>query len=107
MTDLQCPATAVLVDDGSDRPSWLARLPVAASLDVREPCDVVALVEETADRFRGETFVVAAPAAAIIAALGRRDLRGTVPIVVEVDSEGWRAVPPPEPGATARRGRRA
>lgn len=35
MTDLQCPATVVLLANGAPPPPWLARLPVAAA-DIAE-----------------------------------------------------------------------
>jgi hypothetical protein len=95
MSDLQCPATAVLLDDQVPPPPWLARLPVAASFQAREPGEVAALVNDSADLFRGETFVVRAPSADVLEVLRRRGLTGSVPAVVEVDSSGWKRVPLP------------
>ncbi|MFE7630915.1 hypothetical protein [Kocuria sp. NPDC057446] len=95
MTDLQCPATAVLLDDAAPAPPWTARLRVAARFTARGAEDLDALVEDSADLFRGETFVVAAPAGDIEAALRRRGASGRAPVVVEVDSSGWRSVPVP------------
>lgn len=95
MTDLQCPATAVLLDDGAPDPPWLDRLRVAERFTGSGPGGLVRLVEDTADLFRGETFVVAAPAADVASALRRRGVGGGVPVVVEVDSAGWRRVPAP------------
>ncbi|MHC5559563.1 hypothetical protein [Kocuria sp.] len=95
MSDLQCPATAVLLDDAAASPAWLARLPVAERLTARGAREVVRLVEDTADLFRGETFVVAAPAEDVAAALRERGVGGRAPVVVEVDSAGWRRVPAP------------
>lgn len=95
MTDLQCPATAVLLDDGAPDPPWLDRLRVAGRFTGSGPGELVRLVEDTADLFRGETFVVAAPAADVVSALRRRGVGGGVPVVVEVDSAGWRRVPAP------------
>ncbi|PLC11082.1 hypothetical protein AUQ48_00960 [Kocuria flava] len=93
--DLQCPAVAVLLDDDGPAPPWLERLRVAERFTAREAGQVSALVEDGADLFRGETFVVAAPAAEIAAALRRRGMAGAAPVVVEVDSSGWRRVPAP------------
>ncbi|GGG63628.1 hypothetical protein GCM10011374_28850 [Kocuria dechangensis] len=96
MSDLQCPATAVLLDDAVPPPAWLARLPVAERLGAHGAEELVRLVEDTADLFRGETFVVAAPAGDVAQALRERGLGGRAPAVVEVDSAGWRRVPPPD-----------
>lgn len=93
--DLQCPATAVLVDDAGIPPSWLARLPIAGRFGCRGHEALVALVNATADLFRGETFVVAAPSPDIEEALRSQGVAAVVPLVIEVDSEGWRRVPPP------------
>jgi hypothetical protein len=95
VTDLQCPATAVLLDDAAPPPPWTARLRVAERFAAHGAGDLVSLVEDTADLFRGETFVVAAPAGDIEAALRRRGVGGRAPVVVEVDSSGWRSVPAP------------
>lgn len=95
MSDLQCPATAVLLDDAAPPPSWAARLRVAERFAVRGPAELAALVEDTADLLRGETFVVAAPAGDILAALQEQGVGGCAPVVVEVDSAGWRRVPAP------------
>ncbi len=94
MTDLQCPATAVLLAAGAALPDWLARLPVAARFDLPADQDLAAFLEETADRFRGETFVVTAPTDAIARAV-RRAGPGPAPAVLEIDSDGWRPVPAP------------
>ncbi|WP_434994166.1 hypothetical protein [Arthrobacter sp. Ld5] len=93
MTDLQCPATAILLATGAEPPSWLERRRVAARVQLVDPCDVSSTVEETADCFRGETFVVEAPAEAIVLALRRRRLPGGPPLLVDVDSDGWRLTP--------------
>lgn len=82
MTDLQCPATAVLLDDAVPPPPWTARLRVAERFTARGAEELVSLVEDSADLFRGETFVVAAPAGDIEAALRRRSVRGRAPVVV-------------------------
>jgi hypothetical protein len=95
MADLQCPATAILLDAAAAPPPWLARLRVAGRFEARGPDTVVALVEETADLYRGEAFVVAAPLADLDGALRARGIGGGAPIVVEVDSGGWRTVPTP------------
>ncbi|MBD7994329.1 hypothetical protein H9639_03335 [Arthrobacter sp. Sa2CUA1] len=95
MTDLQCPATAVLLEDQVLPPPWLKRLPVAASFESPEPGTVDALVEDSADLFRGETFVVRAPLAELTEMLRRRGLAGAIPAILEVDSEGWRRIPLP------------
>lgn len=93
MTDLQCPATAVLLDDAAPPPPWTARLRVAERFTARDEAELTALVEDAADLFRGETFVVAAPAGDIEEALRRRGVVGRAPAVVEVDSAGWRSRP--------------
>ncbi|MDQ0734954.1 hypothetical protein [Arthrobacter agilis] len=89
MTDLQCVATAVLLDAAAAPPAWLTRLPVAAWFDLQDTQDLTDLLEETADRFRGETFVVTASADAVTRALHRQAVEGTAPVVLEIDSEGW------------------
>ncbi|MHA7238641.1 hypothetical protein [Arthrobacter sp. TMS1-12-1] len=93
MTDLQCPATAILLAAGAEPPAWLARHRIAATVDLTDPCDVTAVVDETADGFRGETFAVTAPLEAIALALRGWGLRGGPPLVVVIDSEGWRPAP--------------
>lgn len=93
MTDLQCPATAVLLDDTVPPPPWTARLRVAERFTVRGAEELASLVEDSADLFRGETFVVAAPAGDVEEALRLRGVGGRAPVVVEVDSSGWRPVP--------------
>ncbi|MFF0991011.1 hypothetical protein [Kocuria nitroreducens] len=95
MTDLQCPATAVLLDGAAAPPLWTARLRVAERFTVRGAEELVSLVDDSADLFRGETFVVAAPAGDIEEALRLRGADGRAPVVVEVDSAGWRPVPAP------------
>lgn len=95
VTDLQCPATAVLLDGAVPPPSWLARLPVAGRFDAADRRAVVELVDGTADLYRGEAFVVSAPADAIGEALGSRGITASAPIVIEVDSDGWRRAPQP------------
>ncbi|MFI7580472.1 hypothetical protein ACH9DO_08385 [Kocuria sp. M1N1S27] len=95
MTDLQCPATAVLLDDACPPPSWTARLRVAERFTVRGAEPLMSLVDDSADLFRGETFVVAAPAADVEEALRRRGVGGRAPVVVAVDSTGWQPVPAP------------
>jgi len=93
MTDLQCPATAILLAAGAEPPAWLGRHRIAAEFDLADPCDVGTVVDETADGFRGETFVVTAPRAAIALALRRWGLQDGPPLAVDVDSEGWRLAP--------------
>jgi hypothetical protein len=95
MADLQCPATAILLDAAAAPPPWLARLNVAGRFEARGSDAIVALVEETADLYRGEAFVVAAPPTDLDQALRTRGIGGTTPIVVEIDSNGWRTVSPP------------
>jgi hypothetical protein len=95
VADLQCPATAILLDDAAAPPPWLARLQVAGRFEAHGPDAVVALVEETADLYRGEAFVVAAPPADIAQALRTQGIPGTAPMIVEIDSGGWRTVPAP------------
>lgn len=95
MADLQCPATAVLLDAAAAPPAWLSRLRVAGRFDAGGRVAVVALVEETADLYRGETFVVTAPGADVEDALRIRGVDAGVPVILEVDSAGWRPVPPP------------
>lgn len=95
MGDLQCPATAVLLDGDAPPPPWLDRLRVAERFTAGGAGELVELVEATADLFRGETFVVSAPADDVAAALRRLGVAGRAPVVVEVDSAGWRGVPHP------------
>ncbi|WP_341394911.1 hypothetical protein [Arthrobacter sp. G119Y2] len=95
MTDLQCPAGAVLLGCGAPPPPWLARLRVAERFEATGWANVLSLVDETADLFRGETFVVAAPPADVVEALRRRGVAGRPPVLVEVDSGGWRLVTEP------------
>ncbi|MHA7207804.1 hypothetical protein [Arthrobacter sp. MDT1-65] len=100
MTDLQCPATAVLLG-AAGQPDWLARLRVAAWFDLGEVQDareLAAFLEETADRFRGETFVVTASADAVGQALHDHAAPGSAPVVVEIDSDGWRIASVPGSG---------
>lgn len=89
MTDLQCPATAVLLAHGTPPPLWLARLPVAGRFAAEGGSAVLTLVTDTADLYRGETFTVSAPAADIAEALRRQGIVGHPPAVVAVDSSGW------------------
>ena len=95
MSDLQCPAVAALLDDDAAAPAWISRLRVAEWFTAHGADELVELVEDTADLFRGEVFVVTAPAGAIVAALRERAVGGRAPVVVEVDSGGWRRVPEP------------
>lgn len=95
MTDLQCPATAILLETDAEPPVWLSRRRVAARFDLTDPCDVATVVEEAADLFRGETFVLAAPAEALARALLQQGLSGGPPLLVDVDSDGWRLPPRP------------
>jgi hypothetical protein len=89
VTDLQCAATAVLLAAGAGRPAWLARLPVAAWFDLPDGRDAAGFLEETADRFRGETFVLMASAETLTRALRVRGIQGAAPVVVEIDASGW------------------
>lgn len=95
MSDLQCPATAVLVDGAAPPPPWLVRLPVAQRFTADGADELLRVVEDTADLFRGETFVVAAPAEDVVRVLRDRGVGGQAPVVVEIDSGGWRRVPAP------------
>lgn len=97
MSDLQCPATVVLV-----APGVLARVGAAAiaagenlagtfDVNVADGATLRQRVDELADLYRGETIVVVAPADAIRTALGAG---GAVdqPVAVAVDSTGWRVL---------------
>ncbi len=95
MTDLQCPATAVLLDGAAASPAWLARLRIAGRFDAADREDILDVVDAEADLYRGETFVVAAAAHDIEEALISRGLPAGVPAVIEVDSAGWRRTPLP------------
>ncbi|WP_105030288.1 hypothetical protein [Arthrobacter ruber] len=95
MTDLQCAATAVLLAAGAGRPAWLARLPVAAWFDLPDERDAAGFLEETADRFRGETFVLTASAETLTRALRARGMQGPAPVAVEIDASGWHLVDHP------------
>ncbi|WP_104118859.1 hypothetical protein [Arthrobacter sp. B1805] len=99
MADLQCPATAVLLDEAADPPPWLKDLRIAGRFRARDSRSVVSLVDETADLYRGETFVVAAPSPAVEEALRYRGIDASAPLVIEIDSDGWRR---PAPGAGRR-----
>lgn len=94
-SDLQCPATAVLLPLGDPAPAWLVRLPVAGRFAASGWAHVISLVNETADLYRGETFAVTAPAADLAEALHRRGIVAQPPVIVEVDSGGWRMAPEP------------
>ncbi|KQO00913.1 MULTISPECIES: hypothetical protein [unclassified Arthrobacter] len=89
MTDLQCAAVVVLLGIGAPLPAWLGRLKIAETVDAPAQADVCALVDDAADRFRGETLVLAAPAPALVAALRAHGISGAPPVIVGVDSEGW------------------
>lgn len=89
MADLQCPATAVLLDEAEAAPTWLNELRVAGRFEVRGSRALVSLVDETADLYRGETFVVAAPSRAIEEALNSRGISAPAPLIIEIDSDGW------------------
>ena len=95
VADLQCPATAVLLDASAAPPEWLARLRIAGRFEARGAGALVTLVEETADLYRGEAFVVAASSRDIDRALRAQGIGGAAPLVVDVDSGGWRPVPHP------------
>lgn len=83
----------MLLEEDAAAPVWLGRLPVAARFEACGARALVHLVEETADRYRGETFVVAAPWADILEALGARGISAAPPLAVEIDSAGWRPGP--------------
>lgn len=93
MTDLQCPATVVLLANQAPVPAWLGRLRVAGEYEIQGHAALLALVADAADLFRGETFVVSAPSADGQQALRQQGLPTVLPAVVEVDSSGWRLVP--------------
>jgi len=95
VTDLQCPAVAVLLDESAPPPPWLDRLPVAERLAARGADEVVRLVADAADLFRGETLVAAAPAEDVGQALRQQGVGGRAPVVAEVDSAGGRRAPVP------------
>lgn len=91
MTDLQCPATAVLLDGKDPPPPWLERLRVAGWLEPDPgPAPLAGTIGDTADQYRGETFVVTATSADITAVLKEHRISAVPPVVLEVDSEGWR-----------------
>lgn len=94
MSDLQCPATAVLLEAGAELPAWVERLPIAAWFEAQDPASLAALIEETADRFRGETFAVTAPGDAVARTLHARGVRQSAPAVVEIDATGWSTITP-------------
>lgn len=94
MTDLQCPAIVVLLEADTAEPAWLGRLPVADVLVATGHTDVGSVVDEVADRFRGETVVVVAPAAEVARALRGHGIDDPPPVVVGVDAEGWRVLEP-------------
>ena len=92
MSDLQCPATVVLVGSGRLEAEATRRVlagrAVAAVFDLAPP-DGPALrrsVDDLSDLHRGETIVVVAAPRTIADALGMtRDGQ----VVVAVDSDGW------------------
>lgn len=93
MSDLQCPATVILLDVHAQAPVWLSRFRVAAEFEAGEAAGLLRLVEESADLFRGETFVVRAPFEDTRDALRQRGIPSAPPAVVELDSGGWRLAP--------------
>lgn len=97
MSDLQCPATVVLV-----AADVLARVGAAAivvgqhlagtfDVDVADGAALRRRVDELADLYRGETILVVAPLDAICTALA---VSGALdqPVTVAVDSDGWRVL---------------
>lgn len=94
MSDLQCPATAVLVETGATEETSTDRRRIAARFELRTGEDVAAFVGATADEFRGEAFVVAAPGPSLVRALRLHRIREDPPLAIEVDADGWRVAAP-------------
>lgn len=94
MSDLQCPATAVLVETGAADDAATDRRRIAARFELRADEDVAAFVGTTADEFRGEAFVVAAPAPSLVRALRLHRIRDDPPVAIDVDADGWRIAAP-------------
>jgi len=78
-------------------PTWLGQLRIAGRFEAAE--DFEEQIDDTADLYRGETFVVLAPADHLSRALRERGLPGVVPSIIEIDSGGWRTVALPEAGS--------
>ena len=112
MSDLQCPATVVLLAPGMTTalrplagvfaagtpPPSAAALAAAADcrLAVLDAPDAPALrrrIDELSDLHRGETIAVVAPPDLLAALLGRQ----ATPAVVEIDSSGWTVRAPATP----------
>ncbi|THJ67075.1 hypothetical protein E8P82_06455 [Arthrobacter echini] len=94
MTDLQCPARAVLLAIDAVTPSWMDRLRIAARFELSADEDVAAFVDATADEFRGEDFVVVAATASLAEALGLHGIRHEPPVAIGVDADGWSILVP-------------
>jgi hypothetical protein len=115
MSDLQCPATfllltpeslpaldarglriaGVFMDASLGAETLAGALHVAAAhgckverLDLGERATLTREVEQLADSYRGETVLLLAPSSAVCAAL-HRAVPLTHPVVVAVDSDGW------------------
>ncbi|MER1996021.1 MAG: hypothetical protein ABTA24_05925 [Arthrobacter sp.] len=93
MTDLQCPATVVLIEGDAAAPTWLSRVAAEFVVD-GGAVDLGRLIEESTDLFRGEIFVVRAALSEIREVLRKRGIPADPPVAVEVDSSGWRLSPP-------------
>jgi hypothetical protein len=113
MSDLQCPATIVLLTEQSVGTSELRELRLARVVYAADSgsegaarelarvhdCDVEAAsgmdgpalgaqIEALADAYRGESVAIVTTARAVCAAL-RRSQAPAVPVVLAVDSGGW------------------
>ena len=93
MSDLQCPATVVLVERGSTDPSWLSRFRIAGRFDADGSTDLQSTLEGIADEYRGETVVASAARADLVELLGRLGLAVRLPAVLDIDADGWRPAP--------------
>lgn len=113
MSDLQCPATIVLLTERSLGTSELRELRLAVIVHAADggdeaasrqlarvhSCDVEAVssmdgpalrerIETLADSYRGESVAIVTTARAICTVLGREQAEAE-PIVLAVDSGGW------------------
>lgn len=113
MSDLQCPATVVLLTEQSVGTNELRDLRLARVVHAADSgneaaarhlarvhnCDVETVtsmdgpalgerIETLADAYRGESVAVVATMRAVCAALGRKQAPAE-PIVLAVDSDGW------------------
>ena len=93
VSDLQCPATVVLMERGMPDPDWLSRYRTAGRFDAAGGTDLRSTLDGIADEYRGETVVVSAARADLVELLGRLGLAARLPAVLDIDADGWRPAP--------------